>query len=114
MAVCGTGGVGWRVENQPFGLIRNGRFERLWLKLKVAFLARFNDVDFISENDAVETPQPLIQSASVGLRDNPLKFLGIESTDGWGQGVTIAVIDSGVAEHLALSSRHIYLEISSI
>jgi hypothetical protein len=66
------------------------------------FLARFEDVDFVSENDAVETPQPLIQTASVGFRSDPLDFLGIQSTSGWGQGVTVAVIDSGVVEHRSL------------
>ncbi|MCH2207016.1 MAG: S8 family serine peptidase [Lentisphaerales bacterium] len=67
------------------------------------FLARFVDVDLISENDSVQTPAPLINHGSVGFRDHPLTYFGISGNEKWGAGVTVAVIDSGVVEHRSLN-----------
>ena len=81
------------------------RFRRA--KSERDFLNDFTDVDFISENDSLETPAPLIQHKMVGFRDHPLKYLGISGNEKWGAGVTIAVVDSGVVEHRSMKDAKI-------
>lgn len=69
------------------------------------FLARFNDVELVVENDTVETPEPVMQTSAVGFKSDPLNFLGVKSTEGWGKGVTVAVVDSGIVDHRAIQSK---------
>ncbi|MCM8541338.1 MAG: S8 family serine peptidase, partial [Lentisphaeraceae bacterium] len=69
------------------------------------FLARFHEISIISDNDPVSIPDPLLQAGSVGFRSNPLKFLGIGDNTGWGTGVKVAVIDTGVVSHPALKGK---------
>ena len=75
------------------------------------FLARFHEVALISDNDPLNIPDPLLQGGGAGFRANPLKFLGIEDNTGWGKGVKVAVIDTGVVAHPSLKGtvKHIDL-----
>lgn len=69
------------------------------------FLARFHEISYISNNDPMAIPDPLLQGGGAGFRSHPLKFLGIEDNTGWGKGVKVAVIDTGVASHPALKGQ---------
>lgn len=69
------------------------------------FMARFHEIAIISDNDPVSIPDPLLQAGAVGFRSNPLKFLGIDDNTGWGTGIKVAVIDTGVASHPALKGN---------
>ena len=75
------------------------------------FLARFHEIALISDNDPVAIPDPILQGGAVGFRTNPLKFLGITDNAGWGTGIKVAVIDTGIASHPSLkgSVEHIDL-----
>ena len=75
------------------------------------FLARFHEIALISDNDPVSIPEPLLQGSATGFRSHPLNFLGITDNSDWGQGITVAVIDTGVASHPALKGnvKHIDL-----
>lgn len=47
-----------------------------------------------------------IQFGAVGFNGNALQFLGIDGDNSaWGEGVTIAVIDSGISDHSGLSGE---------
>lgn len=69
------------------------------------FLARFHEIALISDNDPVAIPDPLLQGNAAGFRSNPLKFLGITDNTGWGAGVKVAVIDTGIAAHPSLKGN---------
>lgn len=69
------------------------------------FLARFHEIALISNNDPVAIPDPLLQGNSQGFRSHPLSFLGIKGNAGWGKGVKVAVIDTGVASHPSLKGQ---------
>lgn len=50
-------------------------------------------------------PDGTVQDAAVGLKNGLLDWLGVTADNsGWGRGVTIAVLDSGVASHSAFPS----------
>ena len=69
------------------------------------FLARFHEIALISNNDPLAIPDPLLQGSGAGFRSHPLEFLGIEDNTGWGKGIKVAVIDTGVASHPSLRGQ---------
>ena len=69
------------------------------------FLARFGEVSLIADNTPIGVPEPLLSGGSTGFRSNPLEFLGIENNGNWGDGVKVAVIDTGVASHPSLKGE---------
>lgn len=75
------------------------------------FLSRFDEVTLISDNDPVSIPDPLLQGSASGFRSHPLDFLGITNNTGWGEGVTVAVIDTGIADHPALKGNITHIDL---
>ncbi len=69
------------------------------------FLARFHEISLISNNDPLAIPDPLLQGSGAGFRSHPLEFLGIDDNTGWGKGIKVAVIDTGVASHPSLKGQ---------
>ncbi|NQZ59544.1 MAG: S8 family serine peptidase, partial [Lentisphaeraceae bacterium] len=63
------------------------------------------EIDLISDNPAVLTPAPLLQSSGKGLNQSPRNFLGVKDNSNWGDGITVAVIDSGITDHNALQGN---------
>lgn len=55
-------------------------------------------------------PEGLVQPGAIGLADGLPRFLGItEDHSAWGRGVKVAVLDSGVAKHPALTGNILQL-----
>ena len=80
-------------------------------KDKNDFLARFHEIALISNNDPVSIPDPLINNGAAGFRSHPLNFLGISNNEGWGKGVTVAVIDSGIVPHPSLKGNITHIDL---
>jgi hypothetical protein len=68
------------------------------------------DEEQLSFNYVVSPPLPPgegdVQSGAVGFNGNALQWLGInDDNTAWGDGVTVAIIDTGIAAHPALAGR---------
>lgn len=54
-----------------------------------------------------ELPDVQAQPGAVGFGQNALAWLGVsEDNAHWGKGITVAVIDSGVSQHIYLDDKH--------
>lgn len=60
-------------------------------------------------------PQGTVQDGAVGFGLNALSFLGINvDNSAWGEGIKVAVIDSGVNEHIAFDGGVTNLELTTL
>lgn len=75
------------------------------------FRSSFPEVDLIGDNPAVQIPEPLLQTQAAGLRASPLDFLGVKDNSGWGKGVTVAVIDTGIMDHNSLKGKITHIDL---
>ena len=80
-------------------------------------LGDLGNSDDASFNFLVSLPLPpgdgQVQAGAVGFGRNALEWLGIdEDNSAWGEGVTLAVIDTGISEHPALPENITHIDLS--
>lgn len=103
------------------GLTLIGRSDRL-RAARVGFnsLTGLDDIDgaelgFNYQVGLPTPPQGSVQDGAVGFGLSALSFLGINvDNSAWGEGVTVAVIDSGVNEHIAFEGGVTKLELTTL
>jgi hypothetical protein len=74
--------------------------------------AEGHEIDFNFRVTLPPIPPPLLgqEAGGPGFRDGALSFLGVPpDNDGWGEGVRVAVLDTGVAPHPALDAARIHV-----
>ena len=90
------------------------------LTIRVSFDERLALRDFlinaprntkVSKNTKALVPEPLLEHRSIGLKDNPLQALGIQNNETWGQGITVAVLDSGIVNHESITQEIRHLDL---
>lgn len=68
------------------------------------------DFNFRVTLPPVPPPFPGQEGGGLGFREGALSFLGVPpDNDGWGEGVRVAVLDTGVAPHPALAGARIHV-----
>ncbi|NWK57003.1 S8 family serine peptidase [Verrucomicrobiaceae bacterium N1E253] len=91
-----------------------------------AIRIRTSDLDHLGDIEGAESgynyvvnipppPSASAQPGASGFGANALAWLGVSADNSsWGQGVTVAVLDSGVNQHIALQGNVTHIELSAL
>ena len=76
-------------------------------RLLSKLLEQFPDLQLVGENPTVNVPKPIGSSSYSGFGFDTLKWLGVTDNKGWGKGIKVAFVDTGISSHPAFEGKFI-------